>query len=130
MKMLAAAIVIGPVLLTGALPAAGQSTIRPGSGASVPTPAGVDAAADRNTYKQKARDEMQEWQRKPHDFETKAAVNGSKVGDAAKMDLNEAWARTKAASRQLETASVEGWDSAKTSFEAASRELAVAWDRI
>jgi hypothetical protein len=49
---------------------------------------------------------------------------------AAKNDLNKAWTKAKAASSRLQTAGAEGWASAKTSFEEASRELADAWDKI
>ncbi len=127
MKMLAAAIVIGPLLLIGALPAAAQSTMPPGSGASVQTPAPVDTAADRDKYKQKARDEVQAWQRK---LSKKVAARGSAADNAAENDLDKAWIKTEAASDRLQTVGAEGWDSAKASFEAASRELAAAWDRI
>jgi hypothetical protein len=73
---------------------------------------------------------MQEWQRKLHDVSENAAAKGNAAGDAAENDLNEAWTRTEAASRQLQTASAEGWESAKTSYEQASHDLAEAWHKI
>lgn len=79
---------------------------------------------------QRARDEMQEWRRKLHDFSAKAEANGKEAGNAAETDLNKAWTKTEAASRKLETVGAEGWDHAKTSFEKASRELADAWDKV
>ena len=130
MRMLTASIVIGPLVLIGALPAAGQSTLALGSGTPVQLAAGADSAADRDTYTQKAREEMQEWQRKLHDFSEKAAAKGKQLDNAAENDLNEAWTKAKAASSRLQTAGAEGWESAKTSFEEASRELADAWDKI
>ena len=130
MRMLAASIVIGPLLLIGALPAAGQATLALGSGAPVQLAAGADSTADRDTYTQKAREEMQEWQRKLHDFSEKAAAKGKQLDKAAKNDLNKAWTKAKAASSRLQTAGAEGWASAKTSFEEASRELADTWHKI
>ena len=130
MRMLTVSIVIGPLLLIGALPAAGQATLALGSGAPVQLAAGADSTADRDTYTQKAREEMQEWQRKLHDFSEKAAAKGKQLDKAAKNDLNKAWTKAKAASSRLQTAGAEGWASAKSSFEEASRELADAWDKI
>lgn len=130
MRMLTVSIVIGPLVLIGALPAAGQSTLALGSGAPVQLAAGGDSTADRDTYTQRARDEMQEWQRKLHDFSEIAAAKGKEAGNAAENDLNKTWAKADAASRKLQTVGAEGWESAKTSFEKASQELADAWHRI
>jgi hypothetical protein len=53
-------------MLTGALPvAAGHSIF---SNAPIQLAASSDPTADRDTYAQKARDEMQEWRRKLQDF--------------------------------------------------------------
>jgi len=131
MRILTASIVIGPLMLIGALPAAaGQSALALGSGASVRFAAAGDSTADRDTYTRAARDEMQEWQRKLHDFSERAEAKGKEVGNAAENDLNQAWAKAEAASRQLQTVGAEGWESAKTSFEKASHELAEAWHRV
>ena len=73
---------------------------------------------------------MQEWQRKLHDFSEKAAAKGKEAGNAAENDLNKAWTKADAASRKLQTVGAEGWESAKTSFEKASHELADAWHKI
>jgi hypothetical protein len=131
MRILAASVVIGPLMLIGALPAAAaQSTLALGSGAPIELAAGSDSTADRDTYTHEARDEMREWQRKLNDFSAKAAAKGKEAGNAAENDLNKAWTKAEAASRKLQTASAEGWESAKTSFEEASHELADAWDKI
>jgi hypothetical protein len=130
MRMLTVSIVIGPLVLIGALPAAGQSTLALGSGAPAQLAAGADSAADRATYTQMVRDEMQEWQRKLHDFSEKAAAKGKQLDNAAENDLNKSWTKAKAASSRLQTVGAEGWESAKRSFEEASRELANAWDKI
>jgi Skp family chaperone for outer membrane proteins len=128
MNSLNVAIVVGPILLVGALlPAAGQSlqTVAP-----VQIAAGGDSTADRETYAQRARDEVAEWQKKLHDLSEKAEAKGAQVGNAVEDDLNKAWTKTEAASRRLQTAGAEGWESAKTSFENASHELTETWHRI
>jgi hypothetical protein len=131
MRMLTVSIVVGPLMLIGALPAAaGQSALALGSGAPVRLVAGSDSTADRDTYTQKARNEMQEWQQKLHDFSARAEAKGAEAGRAAKDDLDAAWTKAEAASRQLQTASAEGWESARTSFDAASRGLIDAWHKV
>ena len=134
MKMLATSIVIGALMLIGALPAiAGQSTFAPGPSASalpVRLAAGGDTASDRETFTQKAWDDVQEWQRKLRDVSATAEADGKEAGNKGDTDLNKAWTKTEAASRKLQTVGAEGWDHAKNSFERASRELADAWDKI
>ena len=131
MRILNASIVIGALMLIGALPAAaGQSPPALGSGAPVRVAAGGDTTADRDTYTQKAKDETQEWQQKLHDFSEKAEAKGKEAGNAAEVDLNKAWTKAEAASRKLQTVGADGWESAKTSFEKASHELADAWHKI
>ena len=131
MRILSAAMVIGPLVLIGALhAAAGQSTLALGSGAPIQLAAGGDSTADRDTYTQKARDEMQEWQRKLHDLSEKVVAKGKEAGNATENDLHEAWTKAEAASRQLQTVGAEGWESARSSFEKASHELAETWHKI
>ena len=131
MRMLTASIVIGSLVLFGALPAAaGQSTLSPGASAPVRLAANGDPTVDKDTYLQRARKEMQEWRRRLHDFSARAEANGKGTGNTAETDLNKAWTRTEAASRKLQTVGAEGWDHAKASFEQASHELADAWDSI
>jgi hypothetical protein len=130
MRILTASIIIAPLLLMGALPAvADPSTQSSGSGAPVRLAAASDATADQDTYAQKARDDMQEWQRKLHDASEEAEAKGKEAGKTSETDLDKAWTKAEAASRQLQTAGTDGWHSAKTSYEKATRELAAAWDR-
>ena len=130
MKILIASILIGPLMLIGALPAvAGQSTHMLGSGAPIRLAASGVSKADRDTYIQKAQNEMLEWQRKLNDFSEKMAAKGQQASDAAEHDLNKAWTKADAASRELQTVGAEGWKSAQTSFEKATRELAETWDK-
>jgi len=131
MRILTAAIVFAPLMLIGALPvAAAPPTVTLGYGAPVRLAANDVSAADRDTYTQKAQDDMQEWQRKLHEYSAKAETKGSEVGKAAAQELNTAWAKAEAASRQLQIVSADGWDSARSSFEGASRELTEAWHKV
>jgi len=131
MKILAASIVFAPLLLLGALPAsAGQSTLAFESGVPVRLAAGGDSTSDRNSYTQRTADEMQEWQRKLHDFGEKTEAKGKEVGTETRDALNRAWSKTQSAARDLRGSSAEGWESAKASFETASHELAETWHKI
>lgn len=94
LKTLTAAIVTGSLTLIDALPAtADRSTLTFGSGASVRLADAGGSSADRDTYAQRARDEMQKWQRKLHDFSEKAEAAGKEAGNAAENDLNKAWTK-------------------------------------
>ena len=130
MRVWSVAIIISPIMLLGALPAVGQPTPRFGSGAPVRLAAGDDTAADRNTYVQKAQEEMQDWQRKLHEFGEQAEAKGRDASSAAEKGLNDAWIKAKDASGKLQTVGDEGWQSAKSSYENARRDLAETWRRI
>jgi hypothetical protein len=131
LRILTAAIVIGSFTLIGALPAAAdQSTLTFGSGTSVRLADTGGSPADRDTYAHRARDEMQEWQRKLHDFGEKAEATGKEASNAAQNDLNKAWTKAESASRELRIVGADGWERAKASYEKATRELADAWEKI
>jgi Skp family chaperone for outer membrane proteins len=131
MKILTTAIVFGPLMLIGAsVAAAGQSSVAFGAGAPVQLAAGGSSAADRDTYSQKAQDEVREWQRKLHDLGDKAEAKGKEADNAAESDLDGAWTRTQAESRKLQAAGAEDWENTKASFEKASHDLAEAWHKI
>jgi hypothetical protein len=128
MKSLTALIVIGPLTI-GAVPAVAQSALPLASGAPMRL-AAADPATDRDTYTQKARGDLREWQQKLQGLGEKTETMGKKADSAAKNDLNEAWSRTEAASRRLETVGAEGWKDAKIDYEKASRDLAAAWQKF
>jgi hypothetical protein len=118
-------------MLIGALPAAACQSVRVlGSGAPIQLAASGDSARDRDTYTQKARDEMRKWQLKLINFSEKAEAKGKKASTTAENDLHEAWTKADAASRELQTVGAEGWKSAKIAFETAFRKLAGAWDKV
>jgi hypothetical protein len=128
MKILIIAIVLGPLTMIGILPAASQSSL--GSGASVRLATARDSTADRETYTQKARDDMQEWQQKLHAFDEKVQAKAGQAHTTAGDDLNKVWTHAEAASRRLETAGSEDWENAKTSYKAASHKLTLAWHKV
>jgi hypothetical protein len=130
MRFLNASLVIGSMMVVGALPAAAQSPLAAGSQARVRLAAVSDPKVDKGTYTQKAQDDVQEWQQKLHKFSVKAEAKGQQDTIAAGHDLNEAWIKTEVEARKLQTASAEDWESAKVSYEKASRELAREWDKI
>jgi hypothetical protein len=122
-------IIIGPLMLIGALPAAGQSLPPIGSGTPIRL---VDdsSTADRDSFTQKAQADMQDWQKKLHDFGEQAEAKGQEAGSAAQSGLNDAWIKAKAASHKLQTVGAEGWQGAKTSYEKATQNLADAWHKV
>jgi hypothetical protein len=133
MRILPASTVVGSLILIGligALPAAAQSIQPTHSAVPVRIASVADSAADRETYVQKARDEMQEWQQKLHDFREKARTKATAENIATRNDFNTAWTRAEAASHRLATAGAADWQSAKSSFEKASQKLAAVWQKI
>ena len=128
MKHLAASIVILPLLLIGPLSAvAGQPVVAVTSSQLADS---GDATADRDTYTQKARVDIQEWQHKLHDFSATAEANSNLASNKAEMALDDAWSRTEDASWKLQDAGAEGWENAKATYEKASRDLADAWNKV
>jgi len=124
MKFLTVAIVIGPLMLIGALQARALDANAP-----VRLTA-TDDTTDRDTYAQRARDDMQEWQRKLQDFTKESASEGTAAETTAEHDLNVLRIEAEAASRKLQTVSADGWASAKTSYKKASQDLAKAWQKV
>jgi hypothetical protein len=109
MKILATAIGIGPLVMIGTLPEASQSG-HPREGASVRLVTDRDSTADRETYTQKAHDDMQEWQPNLRAFDEKVQAKAVQAHTSTMDDLTKAWTQAEAASRRLETASSEDWE--------------------
>jgi hypothetical protein len=126
MRIIAVSIVIGPLLLIGALPATAQ-TQSPDPRIQLAT--GGNSTPERDTYTRKVRDEMREWRRKLRGLGESVKVKGQEAGTVTDRDLNAAWIKTNAEEHKLLIATAEDWDLAKVSFEKADRELAVAWDK-
>ena len=131
MRIFTASMIIGSFMLIGALPAAAdQSAPARGSIAAVRLAATDASSSARETYIQKARGEMLEWQHKLVSFNEKIEAKGKEATTAAEKDVHRAWAKADTAAHELETVGAEGWKSAKTTFETASHKLASAWDRV
>jgi len=94
MRILLTSTVVGSFLLIGligVLPAAGQSIQPPQSAASSRMAAVADSKTERDTYVQKARDEVQAWQQKLHDLREKTKARNSQASSTTRKDLNAAW---------------------------------------
>jgi len=129
MRLLIASIVIGPLMLIGAPPAAAAQPVSTGPQTQSP-PAPGTSSADRDTYTQKAQRDLQDWQQKVHDFTEKAKARGQQASNAVAADLNVAWTKTRDEARKMQAAGAEGWDRARASYERASHDLADTWNRI
>ncbi len=128
MRLLAVSIVIGPLMLIGTLPAvAGQPSP---SGTQIQMADGGNSTTDRDTYIQKAQGDMRQWRKKLHDLSENVKAKGQQAGNTAENGLHAAWTKTQAEAQKLQTATVEGWESAKVSYEKASHELADAWHNV
>ncbi len=130
MRIFIAPLVIGTLALAGASPAAAQSKPVSGQGISIGAANSGDSMAERNSYKQKAQDEIRIWQQKLNDFDAKVQVKATDAQTSASKDLDDAWTQTKMASARLETAGEADWSSAKASFKKESDKLAVAWHKV
>jgi len=133
MRILPTATVVGSFLLIGSigtLPAAGQSVQPPQSAASSRMAAVADWKTERDTYVQKARDEVQAWQQKLHDLREKTKTRNSEASITTQKDFNAAWTEADDALHKLETVGTEDWESAKMSFNKASLKLVATWQKI
>lgn len=118
------------LFLMTAATAVGQPFLPYASGAPIQLAAEGSFGAKKDEYVQRSKAEMREWQEKMKDFAEKAGVKGQEATAASKDGLHKAWAKTEAESHKLETASAEGWENAKSSFEKASQNLKDSWRKI
>jgi hypothetical protein len=125
MKILATLALLSIAMPVSAYPA---PPLRPAAPAVLT--AASETTTDRDTYSQKAHDDVREWQQKLHDFDVKAKAEGKDADQVAKADLNKAWDKTEIASRKLQTSGEEGWNAAKAEYEKASQDLADAWHKV
>jgi len=130
MTYLIAPIVIGTLAFAAAVPAAAQTPPGHDQGTTVRLVMTRDPATDRQSYIQKARDEMGVWKQKLQDFGTRVDDKTTAAHAKAAQDLDNAWTTTKAAADRLGTASAEDWNGAKTSYRQALHKLVVAWHNI
>lgn len=126
MRILTMSIVIGPLMLIGVPPVAGQSK---SPDPQIQLTANGNSTADKDSYTRNARDEMRAWRQKLRGLGETVKVKGHEAGAVADSELNAAWIKTRSEEHKLNLATAEDWESAKASFEKADRELADAWDK-
>jgi hypothetical protein len=135
MSFLTASVIFGPLMLISTLPAtAAPSTLVHGSSEAFQLAAGggwtADVKTERDTYTQKALGDIHEWKRKLNDFSKTADAKGKEAGNASENELKQAWTKADAASRKLQVAGDDDWETARASFEDASHELAGDWNKV
>lgn len=127
MRVITASILVGSLMIGGSMPNA-FAQVAPATPAHSVSKG--DVKADRDSYTEKARTDVQIWREKLDRFDEKAKARGQTVVSASERDLNTAWTKTASAARKLQTMGAAGWEDTKISYEKASRRLADAWDRI
>ncbi len=130
MKILLAALVVGPFVLAGTA----QAGVTPSNSlrgiACTIHLADVESPADRKTYVLKKEARMEEWRSKINHFAERTQENATAAGDAASHEIQGAWRHVEQASSALDAAGDDGWDKAKAAFEQASRDLEATWARV
>jgi hypothetical protein len=130
MKMLLAALVIGPIVLAGTAQA-GVTPSNPLRGsASAIHLAAAENPADRKTYVQTKDAGMARWRSRIDEFTARTHANATAAGDAASHEIQGAWSHVQQASATLDAAGEDGWDNAKKAFEHASHDLEATWARV
>ena len=104
MRIRTVSIVIGPLVLAGALPAAGQSQ-SPDPQIQLTTDG--NSTADRDLYTLNAQVEIREWQQKLRSLGETVKVKGHEASAVADSGLNAAWIKTRAAEHKLHIATAE-----------------------
>jgi hypothetical protein len=116
------------LMLAGPAPAAGQGSASDDE--VIQTSITRDAAGPQDTYRSRVRGEMAEWRRKMQAFEDRSETNGKRRAEAAEIRLRAAWNDTEVEARHVQVATARGWERATRSYEAASRRMAAAWDKV
>jgi hypothetical protein len=113
---------LAAALLIGAVPAVAQTPSTSQTPLTTPPVLGTPAAPDtKDSYLKNAQDELVAWKHDVDDFAARAKASGQEASQATARQLNEAWARAKVEGDKLATATADGWDRTRASFEAASR---------
>nr|WP_294522899.1 hypothetical protein [uncultured Rhodopila sp.] len=93
------------------------------------TPIAAPAASQRDTYIVRSEAELDDWQAKLLRFCEEAKVQARSDRAATKADLLAALDKAEAGAFRLQTAGAESWDDARMSYERATGDLEVAWDK-
>jgi outer membrane murein-binding lipoprotein Lpp len=132
MRIVAASVMLGSLVLAGAPPQAAGQSLGPNAHTLNARMLLVadDDDTDRSSFTQHAQDDIHQWQRKVHDFGRQTKAAGQQGANSAKHDLDDAFAKAKVAADQLRTVGADGWHGAKTTYQKASHDLADTWNRI
>lgn len=125
-KLLTASILAAPFFL--AFPASLAIAAPPANGL-VQMADGEVPVNDRLSYMHQAQVKMQEWKHKLRDFSDKAKASSKDAAVSSDEEIKVLWDKTKAASRRLQAASADEWESARASYESESHNLEEAWKK-
>ena len=115
------AILAAPMMLFAA-----SSIVR----AAEPTSVSSPAVNERDSFTQKAANEMQLWDAKIHDTATATLASGKHLDSQAENELNIAWNKADTAARALRNVGNDGWAAARSAYENAAADLNTAWHKV
>ena len=125
MKALAPLILAAPLLLS---PAAVSLTLAAESPPVVRVAAaGDEFAAKKEVYEKKAQQEYEDWRAKMAGLAAETQAKSAKLGDKARIQLDQAWSDARLRWSELEKSSAQGWDKARSAWEDASARMKRAW---
>ncbi len=130
MKVLLAALIVGPSVLAGAAHAELAAHNRLLASYSSIHVVAMANPADRTTYLRKKDSKMEEWRSEIGHFAERTQEKATAAGDAASHEIHIAWSHVEQASAKLDVAGEDGWDSAKAAYERASQDLEATWARV
>ncbi|RBP10415.1 hypothetical protein DFR50_11986 [Roseiarcus fermentans] len=130
MKIMLAALVIGPIVLAGTAQA-GSTPSNPLRGiASTIHLAAAENPTDRKTYVQTKDAGMAQWRSTIDDFATRTQAKATAADEAASREIQGAWDHVERASSALDVAGEDSWDSAKAAYERSFHDLEATWARV
>jgi hypothetical protein len=124
--MIVASVMLVPPLLAGVSATAAGRSLGPDPHIQLV----ADDDEGRATFTEHAQEDMQDWQRKVHDFGRRAKATGQQGVDSAHRDLDTAFTKARLAADKLRTVGADGWQGAKTGYQQARHDLADTWDKI
>ena len=86
-------------------------------------------AGPQDAFRSQVQDEMAEWRRRMQSFDEAVAARGRHTVDASEIRLRAAWDDTELQARHVQAGAARDWLRTKQAYEAASRRMAVAWDK-
>lgn len=131
MKTLIAALVIGPLVLSGPSRALTTFSSPPTDPTNLIKPADtLVTTADHKIYMETKEAEMAQWRRKIDDFGAQTETQATRAGQAAALEVEGAWARVEQAASKLDTIGEAGWEGAKADYARAGVDLEETWAKF